>query len=77
MSDHAMTDSPWMTTVEAAAYLKVSPQTIRQACRDEKLQHAQPGGTRGQIRLRREWLDAWMEEHTYGVPSSATLTPCP
>lgn len=61
-----MTDTPWLTTDEAASYIKFSPQAIRAACRVNALRHVQRGGTRGKILTRREWLDAWVEKHTQG-----------
>jgi len=61
-----MTDTPWLTTAEAASYLRMSPKTIFKACRDDKLKHVQPGGFRGKILTKREWLDAWVERHTQG-----------
>lgn len=59
-------ESPWLTTEEAAKYLKYSAQAIRAACRDDRLRHVQPGGTRGKILVRREWLDVWMEQFVHG-----------
>lgn len=63
-------DSPWLTTEEAGAYLKMSPQSIRAACREDRLRHVQPGGTRGKIIVRREWLDAWVEQFVHGGTAS-------
>jgi excisionase family DNA binding protein len=60
------TDTPWLTTVEAASYLKMSPRSIRAAFRENKLRHVQPGGERGKILTRREWLDAWVGHHAQG-----------
>lgn len=64
-------DTPWMTTDDAAAYLKYSPRTIRNACREGKLRHVQPGGARGKILTTREWLDAWVSQSAYGGASVA------
>lgn len=63
-------ETPWLTTLEAAAYLKLSPQSIRAACREDKLRHVQPGGARGKILVRREWLDAWVEQFVHGGVTS-------
>ncbi|MGC4084430.1 MAG: helix-turn-helix domain-containing protein [Vicinamibacterales bacterium] len=62
----APVDTPWLTTIDAARYLRFSPQAIRQACAEGKLRHVQPGGMRGKILTRREWLDAWVEQSTFG-----------
>lgn len=59
-------DTPWLTTVEAANYLRMSPQAIRAACREDRLRHVQPGGARGKLLTRREWLDQWVERHAHG-----------
>lgn len=51
----------WITPREAAAYLGVGVETIYDACAAGGLKHSRLG--RRTIRLRREWLDAWAEEH--------------
>lgn len=53
---------PWLTVAEAAGYLGVNPDFVYDACALGKLQHVRLDGRRS-IRLRREWLDAWMEKH--------------
>jgi excisionase family DNA binding protein len=53
---------PWLTVAEAAGYLRVNPDFIYDACATGELQHVRLGGRRS-IRVRREWLDAWMEGH--------------
>jgi len=55
-------DSPWMSVKEAAAYLGVSVYTIYDACKLRGLKHAKLGHST--IRLRREWLNQWMETRT-------------
>lgn len=63
--------SPWWTVEQAASYAQVSTGVIYAACRAKKdrdgkvlvpvaLRHARVGGRRD-IRLRREWIDAWLE----------------
>lgn len=59
-------DSPWMTTEEAAAYAKYSAPAIREACRLDQLRHTQPGGRRGKLLTRRDWVDEWMLKHARG-----------
>lgn len=59
-------ETPWLTVAEAAAYVKYSPRSIRSACRDGVLRHAQTGGAYGKILTRREWLDAWVQKHVQG-----------
>ena len=51
----------WITPREAAAYLGVCVESIYDACAAGGLKHSRLG--RRTIRLRREWLDAWAEEH--------------
>lgn len=53
------TDSPWMTVKEAAQYLGVSVWTVYDACKLHGLKHAKLGHST--IRLRRDWIDRWME----------------
>jgi excisionase family DNA binding protein len=52
--------SPWLTVDQGAARALVSPRTIYTACRGGQLRHARVGGRRD-IRLRAEWIDAWLE----------------
>lgn len=49
----------WLTVSEAAAYLRVSTQTIYDACSVGGLRHFRLAGRRN-IRLRRSDLNAWM-----------------
>jgi excisionase family DNA binding protein len=51
----------WMTTDEAAAYLRVHVETVRRWAREGTLPAAKLGN-RGGFRFRREDLDRFMEE---------------
>jgi excisionase family DNA binding protein len=53
--------SPWLTAEQAAARALVSSRTIYAACRTGQLRHARVGGRRD-IRLRAEWIDAWLDD---------------
>lgn len=65
VQDHSMTDkpnaipSPWINVPEAAEYLDVCVDTIYDACAAGGLKHVRLG--RRTIRLKREWLEAWVE----------------
>ena len=50
----------WLSTKEAAEYLRVSVDVIYDAIQNLGLKHTRVGGRRV-IRFRREWLDSWME----------------
>jgi excisionase family DNA binding protein len=52
--------SPWMRLAEAAVYGRVSVGTLRNEIRRGRLRHARVGGRRA-IRVRREWIDLWLE----------------
>jgi excisionase family DNA binding protein len=54
-------ESTWMTPREAAVYLGVGVDTIYDACAAGGLKYARLGHRT--IRLRREWIDRWAEEH--------------
>lgn len=59
--------SPWWTVKQAAEYLGFSIDYIRDGCRDGKLRHVRlSNGPRGEIRIRREWLDSWCEKNVEG-----------
>jgi excisionase family DNA binding protein len=59
-ADAASATSPWLTVDEAAARAKVSKGVIYAACRSKQLRHARVGGRRD-IRIKAEWIDAWLE----------------
>ncbi|CAN5849894.1 hypothetical protein BH18ACI5_BH18ACI5_04310 [soil metagenome] len=52
--------SPWLTVEQGAARALVSRAIIYKACKSKQLRHARVGGRRD-IRLRAEWIDAWLE----------------
>jgi excisionase family DNA binding protein len=52
-------ESIWMTPRQAAAYLGVGVDTIYDACAASGLKHVKLGHRT--IRLRRAWVDAWVE----------------
>jgi excisionase family DNA binding protein len=56
----------WFTVSEGAEYAGVSRDTIYTACERRELHHARIGGRRS-IRLKPEWIDAWLEQHARGT----------
>ena len=52
----------WLNVAEAAEYAGVSRDTIYTACERREIHHARVGGRRS-IRLKPEWIDAWLERH--------------
>jgi excisionase family DNA binding protein len=55
----------WLTVAEGAEYSGVSRDTIYTACERRELHHVRVGGRRA-IRLKPEWIDAWLEQHAQG-----------
>jgi len=53
----------WLTVTQAAEYAGVSRDTIYTACERREMNHARLGGRRA-IRVKPEWIDAWLEQHT-------------
>ena len=60
-----MSNSTWFTVKDAAQYASLSPDVIYVACERDELRHVRVSGRRT-IRLRAEWLDAWLERHARG-----------
>jgi len=57
---------PWLNVGEAAEYAGLSRDTIYTACERKELRHVRVGGRRS-IRLKPEWIDAWLEQHARGA----------
>ena len=51
---------PWLVTLEAAAYAKVSDRTIRKAAKEGRLRGAQLNASQKWI-FRRSAVDQWLE----------------
>jgi len=64
----------WLTVAEGAEYSGVSRDTIYTACERRELRHARIGGRRS-IRLKPEWIDAWLERHARGAQERLTVPP--
>lgn len=52
--------SPWRTAKEAGARGRVSERTVYNEVKAGRLRAARVGGRR-ELRLRDEWIDAWLE----------------
>jgi excisionase family DNA binding protein len=52
----------WLTVAEAAEYTGLSRDTIYTACERREIRQVRLGGRRA-IRLKPEWIDAWLERH--------------
>jgi excisionase family DNA binding protein len=61
----------WLTVAEGAEYAGVSRDTIYTACERGELSHARISGRRS-IRLRPEWIDAWLERHVRRAENGRT-----
>ena len=55
----------WLNVSEAAEYAGVSRDTIHTACERRELRNARLSGRRA-IRIRPQWVDAWLEQHAAG-----------
>lgn len=53
--------APLLNVAEAAEYVGVSTKTIYRALESGRLAHARVGQRKG-YRIRREWLDDWIDE---------------
>ena len=60
------TSSPWITIKEGARYVGVGVDAIYKGVASGALRHSRLGHST--IRLRREWLDAWLESLTRQTP---------
>ena len=61
-----------MTVAESAEYAGVSRDTIYTACERGELHHARIGGRRS-IRVKAQWIDAWLERHARGCEQLAKM----
>ena len=61
----------WLTVTEGAEHAGVSRDTIYTACERGELRNARIGGRRS-IRLKPEWIDAWLERHARGAVATRT-----
>lgn len=52
--------STWLTVQQAADYCNVSTDVIYHGVRSRGLKHTRVGG-KLRLRIKREWLDAWMD----------------
>jgi excisionase family DNA binding protein len=60
--------SPWLTAKQAAEYLHRGRRTVIREIKAGRLRGAivgQRGG--GEVLTRKEWCDAWVDEHTVPV----------
>jgi excisionase family DNA binding protein len=53
----------WMNVAEGAEYAGVCRDLIYDACTERRIHHIRVGGRRA-IRLKPEWIDAWLERHS-------------
>lgn len=53
-------DDEWLTTAEAAAYVRRHPVTVRKAAADGTLRSTSSGSGRGR-RYRKSWLREWLD----------------
>jgi excisionase family DNA binding protein len=58
-------NSAWMTTGEAAAYLRVHPETLRNWARKQAIPAAKLGN-RGGFRFKRDDLDRFLQDRARG-----------
>ena len=65
----------WLTVAEGAAYAGVSRDTIYTACERREIRHVRVGGRRA-IRLKAEWIDAWLEQHVRGAETGSRRASC-
>jgi excisionase family DNA binding protein len=65
-----VTDKIWLTVPQASEYANLSADTIYTACEKGELRHVKVGGRKA-IRIRPEWVDAWLEHHARGGASAA------
>lgn len=67
MSGASISSSPWMTSTDAATYLKRGKKFLLREIRAGRLKAARVGG-RGEILTRAEWCDEWVAGQAIIVP---------
>jgi len=68
------TADPWLTLQEAAAELRIGATTLRSAIKGGRLRAARITGPRSAHRIRRSWLEAYLEHAATGGPWPAPST---
>jgi excisionase family DNA binding protein len=58
--------SPWLTVAEAAQRARCGVKTVYREVQAGRLRAARIGGRR-ELRLRPEWVDAWLEQASAAV----------
>jgi excisionase family DNA binding protein len=62
----------WLNVREGAEYACVCRDTVYTACERREIRHARVGGRRA-IRLKPEWIDAWLERHALDTQDRGTV----
>jgi excisionase family DNA binding protein len=63
----------WLNVSEAAEYAGVTRDTIYTACERHELRNARLSGRRA-IRIRPQWIDAWLEQPAVGAETGRSAT---
>ena len=66
---HLDLQSPWLDVGQGAMYARVSKKLLYRAVSSGRLKAARVGGRR-LVRLRREWLDAFIEGHALAATTA-------
>jgi excisionase family DNA binding protein len=66
----------WLNVREGAEYAGVCRDTIYTACEQDELRHVHVAGRRT-IRLRPQWIDAWLERHVVDAQDPHVVNPVP
>jgi excisionase family DNA binding protein len=61
MIESTKTPSPWFTVAEAAQRARCGVKTVYREVQAGRLRAARIGGRR-ELRLRPEWVDAWLDQ---------------
>lgn len=64
----------WLNVAEGAEYAGVCRDLIYDACAAKRIRHIHIDGRRA-IRMKREWIDAWLERHADGPQDGAAPRP--